>query len=153
VDISVKSLGSPVYLAEIETRIASLLPTDTRLWGSLSTVEMICHLRGAYDGSVKGLEGPRYPGPISPGMLKFFSLNVPVKWPRNVQTLPLFESEAMPVPDDFPTEHERLKRSLDHFMLHGDNRLPHPYFGSMTPADWMRWGYLHADHHLRQFNR
>ena len=29
----------------------------------------------------------------------------------------------------------------------------HPMFGPMTAADWMRWGYLHADHHLRQFGR
>jgi prephenate dehydrogenase len=29
----------------------------------------------------------------------------------------------------------------------------HPMFGPMSPEDWMRWGYLHADHHLRQFGR
>ena len=29
----------------------------------------------------------------------------------------------------------------------------HPMFGPMSAADWMRWGYLHADHHLRQFGR
>jgi hypothetical protein len=27
----------------------------------------------------------------------------------------------------------------------------HPIFGPMSAAAWMRWGYLHADHHLRQF--
>jgi len=27
----------------------------------------------------------------------------------------------------------------------------HPLFGPMNYEDWMRWGYLHADHHLRQF--
>jgi hypothetical protein len=31
--------------------------------------------------------------------------------------------------------------------------MPHSIFGSMTNQDWMRWGYLHADHHLRQFGR
>ena len=29
----------------------------------------------------------------------------------------------------------------------------HPYFGAMTRAEWLRWGWLHADHHLRQFGR
>jgi hypothetical protein len=24
-------------------------------------------------------------------------------------------------------------------------------FGSMQRTDWLRWGWLHADHHLRQF--
>ncbi|HEV2663419.1 MAG TPA: DUF1569 domain-containing protein [Blastocatellia bacterium] len=28
---------------------------------------------------------------------------------------------------------------------------PHPYFGAMSESQWMRWGYLHCDHHLRQF--
>ena len=27
----------------------------------------------------------------------------------------------------------------------------HPIFGSLSEAAWMRWGYLHMDHHLRQF--
>ncbi len=29
----------------------------------------------------------------------------------------------------------------------------HPYFGNLTKWEWMRWAYLHADHHLRQFGR
>jgi len=28
---------------------------------------------------------------------------------------------------------------------------PHPIFGWMSEASWMRWAYLHTDHHLRQF--
>jgi hypothetical protein len=31
--------------------------------------------------------------------------------------------------------------------------MPHPMFGAMTTLEWMRWGYLHTDHHLRQFGR
>jgi hypothetical protein len=27
----------------------------------------------------------------------------------------------------------------------------HPIFGKMKEKPWMRWGYLHSDHHLRQF--
>jgi hypothetical protein len=27
----------------------------------------------------------------------------------------------------------------------------HPIFGEMSEAAWMRWAYLHMDHHLRQF--
>jgi hypothetical protein len=27
----------------------------------------------------------------------------------------------------------------------------HPLLGTMSDAAWMRWGYLHVDHHLRQF--
>jgi Protein of unknown function (DUF1569) len=27
----------------------------------------------------------------------------------------------------------------------------HPVFGRMSQLDWLRWAYLHTDHHLRQF--
>jgi len=27
----------------------------------------------------------------------------------------------------------------------------HPILGGMSDAAWLRWGYLHMDHHLRQF--
>ena len=27
----------------------------------------------------------------------------------------------------------------------------HPFFGAMSSSAWLRWGYLHMDHHLRQF--
>ena len=27
----------------------------------------------------------------------------------------------------------------------------HPILGPMTRAQWMRWAFLHTDHHLRQF--
>ena len=27
----------------------------------------------------------------------------------------------------------------------------HPIFGRMSEAAWLRWAYLHLDHHLRQF--
>ena len=27
----------------------------------------------------------------------------------------------------------------------------HPIFGSMSRGNWLRWAYMHTDHHLRQF--
>ena len=29
----------------------------------------------------------------------------------------------------------------------------HPAFGAMSAREWLRWGWLHADHHLRQFSQ
>jgi hypothetical protein len=28
----------------------------------------------------------------------------------------------------------------------------HPIFGPMSRSAWLRWAYLHMDHHLRQFS-
>jgi len=46
-----------------------------------------------------------------------------------------------------------LDGALGVFLACKQNHNPHPIFGAMKPWDWMRWGYLHADHHLRQFGR
>jgi hypothetical protein len=29
--------------------------------------------------------------------------------------------------------------------------LLHPVFGQMSESAWLRWAYVHTDHHLRQF--
>jgi hypothetical protein len=42
---------------------------------------------------------------------------------------------------------------MERFAAHPSlEREPHPVFGPMTRVDWLRWGYLHVDHHLRQFS-
>jgi len=39
------------------------------------------------------------------------------------------------------------------FCLPEQVRVDHSLFGQMSYVDWMRWGYLHTDHHLREFGR
>ena len=92
-------------------------------------------------------------GPVPPAMMKFFALSTPFKWPKTIQTVPALRREAMPVPDSFSPEHERLTAAFERFLTFRNNTARHPIFGAMKPVDWMRWGYLHADHHLRQFGR
>lgn len=31
------------------------------------------------------------------------------------------------------------------------DRRPHPRLGPLSDRAWLRWAYLHMDHHLRQF--
>lgn len=57
---------------------------------------------------------------------------------------------------EFDVDRAVLARELKRFASQGraDGSFPdHPMFGPMSFADWMRWGYLHTDHHLRQFGR
>jgi hypothetical protein len=53
----------------------------------------------------------------------------------------------------FEQDLDTLLASFDSFCALTNYTRNHPLFGSMEHADWMRWGYLHTDHHLRQFNR
>ena len=54
---------------------------------------------------------------------------------------------------EFSADCRELLQLLDRFTRqpHDFAWQPHPIFGPMTDAEWMRWGYLHMDHHLRQF--
>jgi hypothetical protein len=56
-------------------------------------------------------------------------------------------------PEEFERDRQRLVQLIEGFTKVGDPAAlkPHPYFGQMSEAEWLRWGYLHADHHLRQF--
>jgi hypothetical protein len=56
-------------------------------------------------------------------------------------------------PADFAVDHTTLIAKLDQFVRYSGPWSPHPFFGEMTTREWMRWGYLHTDHHLRQFGR
>ena len=48
---------------------------------------------------------------------------------------------------------EQLLDTIERFAGHTPNTNDHPMFGRMDTRNWMRWGYLHADHHVRQFGR
>jgi hypothetical protein len=56
-------------------------------------------------------------------------------------------------PDDFERDRRQLLTLIERFTAPAKDIKfhPHPYFGDMSKAQWMRWGYLHCDHHLRQF--
>ncbi len=150
-----KSLSSPGDLAEIRTRIELLSPTDTRRWGSMSVQQMICHLSDAFscpllERTVAPFKGYPLPTPI----FKWVALRLPRKWPPGVPTPPEIDQliQGTP-PTDFAADHASLLDRFDRFVRANGPWVPHPMFGPMTRDDWMRWGYLHTDHHLRQFGR
>ncbi len=92
--------------------------------------------------------------PIPRPMLRWMVLYGPLRWPSGVPTSPeLDQCGGGTAPEDFAADVGRLEALLRAMSTGGANgRWPrHPLFGRMSRADWMRWGYLHADHHLRQF--
>lgn len=119
----------------------------------MSAHQMLCHLTDSYRGVIgeREISTARYwiPRPI----LKWLILDLPFKWPRNSPTRPEVEQGLGGTPpDEFDTDRIRLLESIDRFCSTPDSqRRPHPILGSLTNNEWMRWGYLHADHHLRQF--
>jgi Protein of unknown function (DUF1569) len=135
---------------EIHGRIGRLTDTDARM----SCHQMVCHLTDAFgcplgERAVAPLEGRRLPS-----VYKRLALYVPMKWPKGVVTPPEMDQRIGGTrPVEFSEDCEALLRKLDQFVAGEGPWVEHPMFGAMTTEDWMRWGYLHTDHHLRQFGR
>jgi Protein of unknown function (DUF1569) len=151
----VKTLRQSSDRQEILTRIGTLLPTDQARWGKMSVHQMICHVSDSYLCGLGDKRASSKSGPLQRTLVKWMALMVPLSWPKGIPTRPEMEQgKGGTSPVDFNRDRELLVNSLTKFCDHLPQlSVEHPIFGSMTQADWWRWGYLHADHHLRQFGR
>lgn len=150
-----KTLASTGDLENIRGRLLLVDPTDFRQWGLMDAHQMICHLSDAF-GCPLGERpvDPRKPLLVVRTLYKWLALRTPTKWPQGVATMPAMDQRAGGTPPkDFAEDFATLLDKLDRFARSKGPWPPHPMFGKMSRSDWMRWGYLHTDHHLRQFGR
>ncbi len=135
-------------------RIHKLHPSLAPVWGKMSAHQMICHLTDSF----KLATGERKAGSVSNlfkrTVMKWGALYVPAPWPKGVPTMPEMEQGVGGTPPkDFELDRADLLSVIERFCKPGRSfdSVEHPFFGPMTPDQWMRWGFLHTDHHLRQF--
>jgi Protein of unknown function (DUF1569) len=149
-----KSLANPSDAAEIRTRILALTPSDAPQWGMMTVNQMVCHVREAYVYALDETPVEPVSLPYPPSVVKQFALKVPTPWPHSTTTIPqlMLDAPGM-ICTTFYQDRATLLAALNNFCALTNHTRNHPFFGSMQHPDWMRWGYLHADHHLRQFNR
>jgi Protein of unknown function (DUF1569) len=94
--------------------------------------------------------------PLPRPVMKWVALYALVRWPTGVPTTPELDQTAGggTTPGDFAADVAELERLLTQVAAERSGRLAglvHPIFGPMSERAWLRWAYLHADHHLRQF--
>ena len=150
-----KTLRDASVQREIRTRLASLSREDSARWGKMSVDQMICHLRDAFWVGLGEKNVAMVATPVPRRVMKWLALRVPVQWRPGFKSAP---DVAQDVDGTRPVEFESDRAGLLSAVEQFCSRLPepcapHPFFGDMTADDWWRWGYLHADHHLRQFGR
>ena len=149
-----KTLARPRDTAEILERLLALGPQSRRRWGRMSAHQAVCHLLDSFRFAVG--ERPAHAAPIfvERTVVKWIALYAWVKWPAGIVTAPEVDSERGGTrPADFAGDLAELAALVERFAA-GPLRLDalvHPVFGRMSESAWLRWGYLHADHHLRQF--
>jgi len=153
------TLSNPANKQQIVERLGKIQPSSARQWGRMTVNQMICHLSDSFRVTM-GLKFARAsriavaPIPLPRWFVKWVALGTSIPWPRELQTRPEVDAERGGTPpSQFDQDKAELFRLLDRFTRQPrDFELqPHPMFGNMSEGDWMRWGYLHMDHHLRQF--
>jgi len=148
-----KTLADAGVVADLVARLERLAAGAERRWGTLTPAEMLCHLGDCARSVLGGGAGPRA-GAGRP-LLKWLALYSPIPWPRGkIRTRPEVDPHDR---GSRPAEFERDRAGA----IEGMHRLAeappesfpptHFMFGSLSADDWRRWGYLHTDHHLRQF--
>jgi len=118
----------------------------------MSCHQMVVHLSDSFRLPLGERKAGMARVPIPRGVFKWLALYVPMKWPHGVRTMPEMEQGVGgTAPVEFQKDREKLRELITRFCAARMNAVPHPIFGEMSEQDWQRWGYLHCDHHLRQF--
>ena len=135
-------------------RLQNLRPESVRRWGRMSAHQMVCHLSDAFRVVTAQKDVSHASGPLQRTLLKWMALYLPMKWPRGFRTRPEVDQELGGTkPGDFAADVLQLENLIE-FITRQPGCVDwqaHPIFGRMSEADYLRWSYLHMDHHLRQF--
>ncbi|HEX3281665.1 MAG TPA: DUF1569 domain-containing protein [Pyrinomonadaceae bacterium] len=149
-----KTLKNNLDRDELRNRLLQLTSESPRRWGKMSAHQMVCHLTDSFKAGTGDKAVSSTGNVLHRSVLKWLALYAPLPWPHGVPTRPEMNQDIGGTkPVEFEKDRaelieliERFSRPQRDFAWH-----PHPLFGLMADRDWFRWGYLHVDHHLRQF--
>jgi hypothetical protein len=135
-------------------RLARVRVDSARLWGSMSAPQMVCHLNDSY----RLVSGEKPASSVETAfrrtVMKWGALRLPMPWPHGLKTMPEVDQLGGGTPPGvFEADRLELVARTEAFAAGPEYLVSarHPFFGVMSRWEWMRWGYLHMDHHLCQF--
>lgn len=149
-----RTLARPRDKSEIVGRLRALQADSARRWGRMTPHQAVCHLSDSFR-CVIGKKDVRLRTNLFWRTLgKWGALYWPLPWPPGIPTRPeLDQRKGGTAPGEFAKDVAELKALVE--LITGEATgfewHSHPLFGRMTDAERMRWGWLHMDHHLRQF--
>lgn len=149
-----KSFLNPADKKETLERLSKIQPDSQRRWGRMNAHQMVCHLSDSLRFSLGERSAGSVENFLTRSLMKWVALYLPLPWPRGVPTRPEMDQQAGgSEPVEFERDRQELEKLIERFIERpeGFEFGRHPFFGKMTEFEWMRWGYLHCDHHFRQF--
>ena len=149
-----KTLARERCKREIVRRLRTVRPDSARRWGRMSAHQMICHLSDSCRMATGQKPVSDASGRLQRTLVKWIALYLPLPWPPGILTRPEIDQQfAGTRPVDFAADVAELEVFLELITTReqGFDWPVHPIFGRMSQRAWLRWAYLHTDHHLRQF--
>ena len=149
-----KTVADPAVIASLITRLGTLRPDAARRWGTLKPHEMLCHLGDAFEMALRTRPRKVEVRIRRRPLMKLAALRGPLRLWRGTRTNPEHDPRvAGTPPSSFEADKARVIRALHALAVADPATLEkgHGLLGPMSAADWQRWAYRHADHHLRQF--
>ena len=150
-----KTLLNLLDKEEISSRLQKIRPASPRLWGKMSAHQMICHLSDGFKLYMGVITVAPLGFPYPSRFMKAVVLWAPMQWPKGFKTVKEldYQKGGGTPPEIFERDMTQLRNLLERFTRSSrDFALQsHPNLGPMSEKEWMRLGYLHCDHHLRQF--
>ena len=150
-----KTLARVADKAEVLRRLGTVRADTARRWGRMSPHQMVCHLSDSFRMVTGEKAVSEIAHALNRTVVKWIALYAPLPWPRGrVATRPEIDQLCGGTrPADFAEDVRTLEALIERITAHPEvwEGRRHPLFGRMTSAAWLRWGYLHVDHHLRQF--
>lgn len=150
-----KTLARPRDKAEILRRLKTVRPESARRWGRMSAHQMVCHVGDALRMAMGHRPVTPATGLLQQTIVKWIALYAPLRWPTGrIRTCPEIDQELGGTrPVDFTADLAQVEALVEAVtaLERSFDWPPHPVFGRVSNAGWLRWGYLHLDHHLRQF--
>ena len=135
-------------------RLGSLRPESQAIWGKMNAHQMICHLTDAFTLAMSERSASEAVTVLNRTLVRWVALHTSLTWPKGVPTRPEVDQLVGGTrPLEFTRDAEALAAAIRRFaQVPRDFKFGrHPKFGDLTEWEWLRWGYLHADHHFRQF--
>jgi len=149
-----KSLANNLDKQEVLQRLRLVKPESARRWGKMTSSQMVCHLNDSFKSVIGERPVSSVSNILGPNLIKWIALYLPIHWPHGVPTRPENDQETGGTkPTEFAADVRELEELVDR-LTRADKDFSwgrHPLFAAMPDRDWLRWGYLHMDHHLRQF--
>ena len=149
-----KTLARPEDLDDLRRRLQRVRPDSAARWGRMSAHQMICHISDACRMATGQKPVNDAARRMPRTLVRWIALYLPWRWPPGLPTRPEIDQRCDGTrPVDFAADVTELEMLLERMTRQeqGFDWPSHPVFGRMTRAAWLRWAYLHADHHLRQF--